>query len=272
MINSEKNVIILGCGPAGLMAAWAAVQSGKVPLIFSHKIKSRQYGAQWLHRSIPGLTKSKPDGQIEYQFEGEKQGYAQKVYGDGDQDVSWGKFGEEQNIWNLRDVYSILWERLNEYVIHANLSPEFLRNLQNDSETANVPIVSTVPRTILCAVPSIHQFTARPIWAGVTNRFTHPVTPDLGSKNRVVYNGSEASAWYRCAWVFGKGTVEYPATAGIDPPDVKGLFYVNKPIATDCDCFEDSVAFVGRYGRWEKEELSHDAFYRTQKMIREYMT
>lgn len=258
------NVGILGCGPAGLLAAWAVTEAGHHPVIFSIKKKSRQYGAQWLHEEIPGITDEEPDGQVEYIFKGDVEGYAEKVYNNVSQDVSWGKFGDVQPCWDLRAAYNELWYEFEEQIINTEINRDFLKQAIFDAEVSMDQWISTIPQHVICTNPFSHSFTGQPIWAGVTNKHTHPV---MAVENTVVYNGDPEDHWYRAAWVFGKGTVEYPFVTGEDPPDIPNFWKIMKPIDTDCDCWDGYMLRVGRFGEWKKGVLSHHAYFKTLEYI-----
>lgn len=253
-----RKVVVLGCGPAGLLAAWAVFQSGHRPVILSKKMKSRQYGAQWIHEPIEGIHTEAEGERLEYQFLGDKATYAKKIYGDSNQDVSWGKFGNEQVAWNMRTTYNFLWDFFEDQIRHTKITHALLRGLIREDGMVDIPVISTIPKTAICVTPSLHPFYAREVLAGVTNRHTHP---SEARDNVAVYNGTDDGEWYRSAWVFGKGTVEYPSVNGIDPPrGGDGLWSVMKPISNKCDCWSDRVFFTGRYGAWSKYQLSHDAY------------
>jgi Pyridine nucleotide-disulphide oxidoreductase len=103
-----KEVVVLGCGPAGLIAAHAAIQSGCKVQVLSEKKKSALYGAQYLHEYIPGLEEHR-SGIIQYRYIGGESGYALKVYGDMSHPTSWMKKKSHMG-YDLRQIYSILWD------------------------------------------------------------------------------------------------------------------------------------------------------------------
>lgn len=96
--------------------------------------------------------------------------------------------------------------------------------------------------------------------------------PDLGQEvpigipeNTVLCNGSvDGPSWYRASNVYGYKTVEWPGS--IKKPPYPGIARVKKPLTTNCDCekfLEARTIKVGRYGRWQKGVLSHEAFQDT---------
>ena len=83
--------------------------------------------------------------------------------------------------------------------------------------------------------------------------------------NHVVLNAGEAPRWYRSARIQGWATVEWPHS--VRPP-VNPLWEVVKPLKHNCTCHPD-VHRMGRYGKWTKGVLSHEAFYETAKINQE---
>ena len=49
-------------------------------------------------------------------------------------------------------------------------------------------------------------------------------------------------------------------------PPLEGVAAVRKPLTTDCNCHPDWL-HVGRYGRWTKGVLSHDAYFATMARL-----
>ena len=77
---SEPKVVVLGCGPAGLIAAHAAAMQGADIRIMSKPRKSFMNGAQYLHKHINGTPYSDPF-QVSYEMLGSPEQYRLKVYG-----------------------------------------------------------------------------------------------------------------------------------------------------------------------------------------------
>src|SRR4051794_36471109 len=112
------DVAVLGCGPAGLLSAHAAILGGCDVLVYSIKQKSPMNGAQYLHSPIPELTSQDPDAIIRYAKVGTRAGYATKVYGHPEAPCSWDKFEEgPRPAWSLSDSYEELWSRYGDLII-----------------------------------------------------------------------------------------------------------------------------------------------------------
>lgn len=242
-------ITVLGCGPAGLLAAHAAVQSGHPTKIISQKVKSKIGGAQYLHTHIPDLTKPDPDGVAHFEYRGAQEGYAQKVYGDPHATTSWGSFMGSVPIWNMRRAYDDLWMMYEGIITDTSLEADHLM----DMHSSNDLVLSTIPRTALCWRPNDHQFSMQEVlvWYGKSN------VPAADTRNQVIYSGHLETPWYRYSNLFGWESIEWPADSFNANQD---LIRIKKPIATNCDCLP-GVMKLGRYGRWEKKILSHDAYW-----------
>jgi hypothetical protein len=264
-LSTSADVLILGCGPAGLMAAQAVWSMGGLPHIVSIKVKSELQGAQYLHEPIPGVTGA-PDGVITTLRRGTREGYATKVYGDPTLPCSWDDQVEEREVWDLRRAYQTLWDRYQSFIIDAEIKR---RNLAEFAH--NWPLViSTIPATRLCA----------PAWGRMMEGLDHHefgwksmYTIDYASHevadNTVLYSGAPEHSWYRASRVFGYASTEWTA-----PPQMFGGAYLTperdlprifplkkgiKVMGTTCDCFP-KIKRAGRFGTWRKGYLTHHAY------------
>lgn len=256
-----KKVLILGCGPAGLMAAAAAESLGMEPTIVSKKRKSEMYGAQYLHEPIPDYS---PDRgfDVKYLLVGSSDDYRRKVYGDARTTVSPDELAEDHEGWDIRSTYDNLWGRFQDRITNTPFNGGadvtfFVAKALESEEFAHY--ISTVPAPLLCT-NAAHVFPSQKVWAigdaperGV---FCPITTADL---NTVICSGSPDNSWYRTANILGYRTAEWPENRR---PPIEGLAQVSKPIKTNCDCLP-MVHRLGRYGKWEKGVLSHSAYYET---------
>lgn len=251
--------LVLGCGPAGLLAAHALVTLGHEVEIVSKKRKSEMYGAQYLHRPIPNLGRKPVEvAQIDYLLSGSIEGYRDKVYGENWSGVvSPDEFGNEENHlgWDIRDVYDRLWRMYGHHVQDYDLPHGAAIQ---DLSRGYIRVVSTVPAPLLCLRREEHVFRVQKVWAigdAPERGIFCPVkeAPD----NTVLCNGDPYVSWYRTANIFGYRTAEWPG--GRRPP-FEGVAEVDKPLSTTCDC-QPGVERAGRYGKWQKGVLSHTAYY-----------
>lgn len=253
-------VAVLGCGPAGLIAAHAVAAAGDEPVIFSRKKKSHLNGAQYLHAPIPGIETDGPE-QITYEMIGSTFSYRLKVYGPlWDGAVSPEDLEENHDAWDIRQAYDLLWEQYKDAIVDSEVIPATIPSLANlGFET----IVSSVPAPALCVHG--HTFESTKVWAagdapelGIHIPYSCPV-------NTVICNGDEQPSWYRLSNVFGYKTVEWPGNLRSTPP-VPTAQQVAKPTFNNCDCWP-GVLRVGRYGTWRKGVLAHEAYWDVMEAI-----
>lgn len=267
----NKNAAILGCGPAGLFAAHALREAGWQFDIYSNRLKSHMYGAQYLHAPIPGLTQS-DSVKVRYILEGTEEGYRSKVYGSVPvRSTSVEDLTEEHEAWDIREAYDNAWEMYGGgNVKQMRVSHE---NLLDGGEGSGIfdmypLVISSVPARAICGFRH-HQFQSKQIWALGDAPDRGQVLSYAVDPNTVICNGTTDIGWYRLSNIFGHKTVEYPE--GTKPP-MPGIASVEKPIRHQCTCYErfersGQLLRVGRYGRWEKGELSHQAFHRTREVL-----
>lgn len=269
-------VAILGCGPTGLFVAHAMVQLGHDITIYSRKRRSEMFGAQYLHKPIPGLTQSKPIT-VKYQLQGSADGYRNKVYsGQRVDSVSPESLAGEHNAWDIREAYYKAWELYSREIVDTSgvdeINPRWIRNelAWNNHHV----IISTIPLYHLCRDRSSHKFESASILAIGDAPERGVWVPDWFEcpESSVLCNGEPDTPWYRQSRIYGYGTVEWPSSAkgmytsvpGAPPVEVA---IVRKPISTTCDCYANSIVRVGRYGCWQKGYLSHQAYYETLEAL-----
>lgn len=245
-------VLVLGCGPAGLVAAHAAAMLENDVVILSKARKSHMRGAQYLHEPIPGTPWSEPF-RIEYTLVGTAEAYRRKVYGPNwDGTVSPEDLSSMHDAWDIRTTYDWLWDTYGSYVQEWDASPSNLFGAQ----VAFAPdvIVSSVPAPLLCGEG--HTFQSAKIWA------TDTALSQDKTDNRVICNGDAHPSWYRSSRIQGWEGTEWPGR--IHKPPVVPMWEVVKPLKNNCSCWPDVVR-VGRYGKWEKGVLSHEAWREVAK-------
>lgn len=255
--------LVLGCGPAGLIAARAIHDyTGEAPAILSKARKSELFGAQYLHAPIPGVCGWDHEGTlISYELLGDAAGYRRKVYGDAWRNrVSPEDLIGEHYAWDIRHAYDDLWEMYGDSVIDVDLrdvGSDYLREVIGKADF----VVSSIPKPVLCY--DGHTFSSQSVWAMGDAPERGQECPVRVSANTVVCNGDESPSWYRASNVFDYATVEWPESS---KPPIPGVAEVRKPLSNNCSCNED-VIHVGRYGCWEKGVLSHQAYSDTLQAL-----
>lgn len=250
-------VIVFGCGPAGLLAAYAAEREfGAKIIIISNKQKSQLYGCQYLHAAIPGLDLNAE--MVQYTLNGSAETYRKKVYGSlrPPASVSPQLYEGSSLAWDIRQMYDILWERFEESIIDNRINPQEVISIL-DWFSADAAI-SSIPLPSICQMGEQHTFSSVPVWAmgdSPEREVPMPLRPFT-----VTCDGTRDVGWYRTANVFGYKTVEWPGTLRKVP--FSGVAKVNKPLISNCDCLA-SVLRVGRFGRWQKGVLVHETYEAT---------
>lgn len=255
------HVLVLGCGPAGLIAAHAATLAGHEVIIASKRRKSELYGAQYLHAPIPEMTDTDPV-EVKYTLEGTPAEYRKKVYGPTSRvSVSPEVLDVDHSAWDIRHTYDNLWKRYGATV--QDFSIDDSEELDEMLEALDPAVVfSTVPATLLCHKEN-HVFKAEKVWAIGDAPERGIFCPVSVPPNAIVCDGTSGHGWYRASNVFGYSTAEWPHYR---KPPIEGLSELTKPLSTDCNC-RPHIIRLGRYGKWTKGVLSHEAFGAVQEEL-----
>lgn len=261
-------IAVLGCGPAGLMAAHALARADKDFTIYSVKEQSPIGGAQYLHKPIIGATPdSTPDASITFLKVGDYRVYSEKVYQQRYGNSSWGNYSNHPmgvSAWSLSKTYDRLWEMYAEKIEHQEIVPNVLDAIAKEHER----VISTIPRLHTCKVE--HEFRRAEIW----------LTRGTFCKvhNTILYNGLQGEPWCRTSYLFGEGWTEWPHRSFHEAKretQIRGVelpFLGIKPLFTDCDCWKDEgVIFQGRFGQHRRGVLVHEAFENVEEMIQHEM-
>lgn len=266
--SRERKVLILGCGPAGLIAARTLEQNGldtdQFDIVADEAQPSRIGGAQFLHRPLFGETE--PDAMISVAKIGDSYGYAEKVYGKSGEVTSFDRLplhrSDEVEAWSLIKAYERLWEDYRPGIHERHIDDEAFAEYLNGGEYTE--IISTIPPSSYCHNP-VHDFESVPILIAQSPMDEFP------ADNFVLYSGRLDDAWYRISCIFGEESLEFGS--GGDPqvtedmraeanrlnPDhiVTGM----KPTRTTCDCGfghpHTKLLRVGRFGSWDRRVLLH---------------
>lgn len=267
-MSMNDTVAILGAGPSGLVAAQAALLSGKDVHIYTKPdgngapAKSALYGCQYLHAPVPGIDVRQT--LVNYRLEGESTDYRRKVYGpDSTVDVSPETLTGNQPAWNIRQSYDMLWKCHIElgfsWVFPLSVGPEDLPGLIR----SYAAVISTLPAPSVCAHRSAHDFKSSRVWAIGDAPSLGIYAPVEVDANTVVCSGDRHIRWYRAANVFGYTTVEWPDRYLDLPPSAVPI---RKPIKTNCDCWPE-VLRAGRFAEWTKGVLVHETFDKVRKFL-----
>lgn len=252
------NVVVLGSGPAGLVAAEAAAALGhKVAILSQTNDPSPIGGAQYLHKPIPGINSKKPDYSIEMFKMGDASGYASKIYGDPERATSWDRYPEgSYPAWDMRATYSRLYRKWRPSVTAGTVRVETIPGLMERFGL----IVSSVPKMTLCSRG--HSFQSQPIY--IVNR-KNPLTEGM---HYITYNGYPGNPWSRVSVFDGLMSYEYPSQPSELELCHKEAMALRKAVGNDCDCPEEfGILTVGRYGRWQAGVLVADVYEEVQNAL-----
>ena len=257
-----KKVAVLGCGPAGLLAAHAVEQSGHTPYIYSRKQKSVIPGSQYLHEPIPGVTDMYPENTVQYVRLGTAQGYGLKVYGDGYRNTGWENYDRLYPSWNVIRAYDKLWERFEPRIGDMDVTAEMVPALVEEHDL----VISTLPAPAMCEFDGEHQFESTPFWIK-----TLPTEEIDRNHDIVIYNGLPSDPWYRWSILGGVTSIEYATDSIVDEDD--GVEYLTigtgrKAINNDCDC-HPSMVRAGRWAEWRHGVLLHHAYRKALTALEE---
>lgn len=258
-------VVVLGCGPAGLIAAHAARWQFRAEVkILSVKRPSQLYGCQYLHEDIPGIPTRGPEA-VTYKLHGDTDDYRSKVYGSLSPPVSPQQYAGDHLAWDLRRAYERLWDTYEDSIVDVRFGPQDIVPMLG--EFMPDACISSLPAPVLCQAGDRHAFTEVACWAIGDAPELGQSVPIAAPPFTVVCDGTKDVSWYRICNVFGYNTVEWPGHKR--KPPLEGVVPFSKPLSTDCDCLP-SILRVGRYGRWQKGTLSHEAYAATANKVKEF--
>lgn len=247
-----KKVLVIGSGPAGLMAAHAAELYTSNIHIMGNPSASFIGGAQYLHRHIPDLTDELPEDMVSYRYFGTPEAYSQKVYGRPDAPVSWGKWEGDQPAWNLLEAYRKLWFSYGPFVEQRQLQPEDIYTMCSEYDL----VINSAPRPAFCL--HNHEF-------GRQVLFVRELQDMPAFSTYVLYNGEPDVEWARESCLWGRTYRESPWQF---TPEV-GVS-VAKPTGHACTCHPfDNYLLVGRYGSWDKDKLTHHAYEEVERALQQ---
>lgn len=250
-------VAVIGCGPAGLAAAHAAVGLGAEVTIFGPGAKSPQYGPLLLQRPIPGINTDHPDGTIhQIVVGGSVMDYRYKLYGDVNIGINGDILQPYYHAWRHKETYDKLWEMYAHLIVRHKVNTRELSRLHLRYDL----VVSTANARSMCfnreaTSFTIHRFDFKPV--AITPEASYPEQPD----NTIIFNGGDGYPWVRSSMVFGVPVTEWNTH---DAP--VGARVINKPISTSCNCYPH-ILRTGRFGAWRNETWIDTAYWDTYSAL-----
>lgn len=274
-------IAVFGTGPAGIFAAYAAIERGYDVVMYSNTSrKSPLYGCQYLHEPVidSGWIQS---AVVRYELRGTAEGYRRKVYGDAWEGmVSPDDLVGEHKAWDIRKTYSQLFTFVGESprarFEYADIDGHWVYD-NYALLTEYDLVISTIPARALCGKDLMTRERNHPyLINGKGHEFRLQTVIATGSRepgtdvsNFVLCDGTSDVKYYRHSRVFGYQTTEWPFSEfGRTLVDNGQAVYVHKPLSTDCNCWP-MIRRVGRYGKWDKSQLTHHAYNDARRMISE---
>lgn len=257
-----KRVVVVGCGPAGLAAAHAAIGLGYPVRVLAPKAKTPQRGPLLLQRPIPGINRDHPDGYIrQIVIGGSILDYRYKVYGDVNVNINGNVLADGYHAWRFPETYDKLWDMYEPIIEDHTVSQGELsqRSFGNRGDTL---WVSTAQADQFCIDRRAHHFETAEVW--VSDKAVYPKQPD----DTIIFNADRDVNWVRSSRIFGHEVTEWAGTPWETsdrmwrPGAYKtpGTHRIIKPISTSCDCYP-WVLRTGRFGAWRNETWVDTAYY-----------
>jgi hypothetical protein len=261
----NKKAIILGCGPAAMLAA------NQLWRDFNYAIEDIEFmslfvdpspigGAQYLHEPMVQMG-TPPDATIEFIKVGNPEDYAEKVYGSPHVPTSWGEYGRRQVAWKLQTTYTDLFSKFRHMITGGwQATATSVQQLLEERLEPGVLFLSSVPADCLCKRPDLHNFPR----AYITIRKEQP--DFLPMDNVVVYNGRPDDEWYRACKLFGQCWTEFGANEIVLREGKDEFITGQKPMGTSCDCYPE-IHRIGRFGTWDRKVLLTDVPKQVQEAL-----
>lgn len=258
-------IAILGSGPSGLFAAHAAVQSGIDDLVIFDRqpdIARKTSGVFYIHDSCDLLLERHIINQGVLGAVGQSENtiaekYGRKVYGKPIAKVSIIDALNRKSIYgyNSKQAMDRLWD-----LYKDNIE---IRSFENYDEVHNLlregfdKVISTIPAPSL--FPKL-TFNFEKAWMRVG---TAPL-----SESFIFYSISSVHKWYRASALFGAFVQEFPERIPKKEKEGYQIFDITKVINGDRLPQHPDILFAGRFGAWDKTQLTHTVYFKTLEWLK----
>lgn len=219
---------------------------------------SKIHGASYLHRAPKDIDCGNPIA-IHYKRWGTVEGYAQKIYGKGfDPNLtSWNRFHDVESGYSLRDIYAKLHRNWLMRMRLGEVTEIELFGLCREYRL----VVFTAPLAALLGHWHTLHFESTAVYI-VAGPPVQEVEVTL-QEDTIIYNGTEDEDWYRWSKLYGIETCEYVCPV----PGVSREVRKPTAIVGDLPSMPPNLLLAGRFGKWDKTQLSDDAYFDTRAAL-----
>jgi hypothetical protein len=243
-------IAVIGCGPAGLAAAHAAVGLGTDVTVYAPKKKTPQRGPILMQRALPGINTTQPDGYIrQIVIGGSVLDYRKKLYGDVNVAINGDILAHGYPAWQVPETYDALWNLYHDLIVDITVNN---RDLDDFTDMFDL-VINTAPAPFFCT--QRHDFIFKEI--DIVQRTSYPGQPP----NTIIFNAYADLSWVRSSRVFGAEITEYDLGDG--PRDA---MIIKKPLRHNCNC-HPLVFRTGRFGNWHNETWIDSAYFDVYRII-----
>lgn len=240
-------VAIIGGGLVGRIAAWATMQAGHSPRIFD-RMRYAKAPRGFVYEHQPLFLPLRRQ-RIHVLEQGTAEGYAQKVYGDPKAPVSFGQYAGIQQGYDPQELLNCL----------NGLQDGMVNSEANFADFDEIRLLFTDYERVIFTLP-LNKFFKGTYKSTKGSVGAWKLDPGEDLENFCVYNGSPDVPWHRSGSMFGFAFREYATMQPDHFPIVKVVSGTPPPELVN-------VLFTGRYGRWDKEWLSHHTYFQVLKWL-----
>lgn len=252
-------VAVLGAGPSGTLAAWAALQSGCSVEIFSNTfVQQKSYGVFFLHDNCDLPVVGQPVmqqviGNKNMDAETAAKAYGKFVYQK--EDEGWGI------LFALKEKELLGYDPDEVMSLLALYLESVQRNTQEFNSLCDVENVLNDFDRVVCTVPASaifpnEQWPYKAAYA-VFGDNKHFAT------NFFIDNVNASLGWYRLSHLFGRFVVEY-----VDP--MPQSVKIKKVVGGhEVKVSNSAILFTGRYGAWNRRIRAENVYQDTLKFLGE---
>jgi hypothetical protein len=263
-MGSGKQAAILGAGPSGMMAAYAAAQCGYDPVIFDQDPDKtrRNSGVFYLHSDCdlalePIEIRQRVIGAVGMSQDEVAYAYGMKVYGRKVAKTSVIDVLKTPTVvgYDATKALDLLWDMFGKNVKLGKIKVGDIKTLPHLYNR----VISTLPATIW-AEDRKEEFEFEKLWM--------KVLPAPEGESFTYYNVNPFMNWYRASAIFGRFIYEYAhgeAPFDTTPSNVYEVTKVIKgPVLRPP---YPNVLYIGRYGAWDKTQLTHSVYEKTVEWL-----